>query len=220
MPRLSNVEQANRVRAKGARNDCYYTPETLVDIHLAIIQPLTIPDKLILEPSRGLGAYYDKFLHYFPKNQYAWCEIADGRDFFEYEGEPEGATPPSQPQPRPQAELPEGATPPSQPQPRPQAELPDIIITNPPFSLLSKFIQKSISLKPRIISFLLNAYAVTPCRIRDFNAAGYYLVKLHFTRVDKWFGVSCIIVLSREATSNIVSFDTTKHILEKSPVSV
>ena len=202
MPRLSNVEQANRVRAKGARNDCYYTPETLVDIHLAIIQPLTIPDKLILEPSRGLGAYYDKFLHYFPKNQYAWCEIADGRDFFEYEGEPEGATPPSQPQPRP------------------QAELPDIIITNPPFSLLSKFIQKSISLKPRIISFLLNAYAVTPCRIRDFNAAGYYLVKYHMTRVDKWFGVSCIIVLSREATSNIVSFDTTKHILEKSPVSV
>jgi hypothetical protein len=80
--------------------------------------------------------------------------------------------------------------------------------------LLSKFIDMSIGLNPRIISFLINAYALTPCRLRDFNSAGYFLVKLHFTRVDRWFGVSCIIVLSREATENCVSFDCTKHLID------
>ena len=178
MPRLGNVEQANRVRNNEQRNDRYFTPKTLVKIHLELLIPIVPENSFILEPSRGQGAYYDYFQLAFPKCSFDFCEIDEGKDFLEYQGTP------------------------------------DVIITNPPFSILQKFIDKSISLRPLIISFLLNAYAVTPCRIRDFNNAGYYLVKMHLTRVNRWFGVSCIVVFSRDATENIVSFDCTKHILE------
>ena len=180
MPRLSNVEQANLVRSREVANDLFWTPKSLVKIHLEMLIPHVRPDDLILEPARGRGAYYDYFELAFPEANYDWCEITDGRDFFEYS----------------------------------IGNSPDVILTNPPFSLLKRFIERMILLNPRVISLLLNSYAMTPCRIQEFNDAGYYLVGYHLTRVNRWFGCSCIVVFSREATSNIISIDTTKHVLE------
>jgi hypothetical protein len=180
MPRLSNVEQANRVRAKVERRNDYFTPKTLVKIHLGLIAPYVRPSDIILEPSSGKNAYLDEIPREFPECRVQWCEIALGRDFFLYEGQP------------------------------------DIVIGNPPFSLLNKFFERTIELRPRIISFLLNAYAVTPCRIREFNDKGYFVVGFHLTRVNRWFGVSVIVVLSREATENLrgFGFDCKNHVLE------
>ena len=174
---ISNVQQANNVRKKENRNDRYYTPKSLVNIHLS---KLASHDPLvILEPCRGQGAYWNALPIYFPNCERHWCEIDDGVDFLKYDG-----------------------------------ARPDLVITNPPFSLLDAFLEKMIELRPLIISLVLNHYAITPCRIRDLNAAGYFVIDYHITRVDKWFGVSVILTVSREAVSNSIGFDCTKHKLE------
>jgi len=178
MPKLTNVQSANLVRQRNEPRDCFYTPKSLVKIHLDIIRPYVKASDIILEPASGLNAYLDQLPREFPECRVQWCEIALGRDFFEYTGEP------------------------------------DIIITNPPFSLLDRFIERSIQLRPRIISFVLNMYAVTPCRLRGFNDNGYFVVGYHMTRVNRWFGVSVILTVSREVTENIVTFDCQRHILE------
>jgi len=177
MPKPSNVQNANLVRRRDNRNDRYYTPNSLVTVHLSKLAT-DIP-LVILEPAFGNGAYYNQFHKYFPNSTFHYCEIDHGKDFFDYAGPP-----------------------------------PDIIVTNPPFSLLDRFIEKMVSLQPLIISLLLNMYAVTPCRIRDLNARGYYVSGYHLTRVNRWFGVSCIITLRRDIDTNVLSFDCTKHILE------
>jgi hypothetical protein len=177
MPKLSNTKQANMIRKKPERKDKYYTPESLVDIHLSKFAGL-LDGYMILEPFRGTGNYFNKLPDYFPTCFYEWAEIDDGRDFFHYQGHP------------------------------------DIIISNPPFSLLDKIFERCYELKPKIISFVLNQHAVTPCRIRRANEAGYFVMHYHLTRVDKWFGVACILTLSNERRTNIIDFDCTKHILE------
>jgi hypothetical protein len=56
-------------------NDCVFTPD---EIAKKIISLFPISGK-ILEPCKGKGA----FLKYLPDNT-EWCEIKEGRDFFEY----------------------------------------------------------------------------------------------------------------------------------------
>lgn len=92
----------------------------------------------------------------------------------------------------------------------------DAIITNPPFSILDKFIERMIALNPRYISLVINMYAVTPCRLRRLNDAGFFVLNYHLTRINRWFGVSVILTLTREIDRNIVEFDCTKHILSTS----
>ncbi len=180
MPKISNVEQANRIRNKTERADKYYTPKSLVKIHLELLIPFVPAGTLILEPAKGKGAYYDYFQLAFPTSHYDYCEIDEGKDFLKYSIE----------------------------------NSPDVIITNPPFSILKQFIKKSIELKPTIISFLLNQYAVTPCRIKEFNDAGYFVIGYLLVRINRWFGCSVILTVSRNATENIIQFDCVKHILE------
>jgi len=175
MPKPSTVQTANMIRQKEVRNDKYYTPESLVRLHLSNIQ--SQESLLVYEPFRGKGAYFNLFAEYFPTSFYHWSEIDDGFDFFDYRGEP------------------------------------DIIVSNPPFSILNRVFQRCYELNPRIISLLLLQHAVTPCRIRDANQAGYYVVGYHLTRVDRWFGCAVILTLSREVEKNLVSFDCIKHIL-------
>jgi len=91
----------------------------------------------------------------------------------------------------------------------------DVIISNPPFSILEKVFERCYLMKPKIISFLLLQHAITPCRLRKANEAGYFVLHYHLCRMDKWFGVAGILTLSNEITENIISFDCTKHILEK-----
>jgi len=90
----------------------------------------------------------------------------------------------------------------------------DVIITNPPFSIFDKFIERMISLNPRYISIVCNMYSVTPCRLRKFNDAGFFVLNYHLTRINRWFGISVILTLTREIDRNIVEFDCTKHVLE------
>ena len=91
---------------------------------------------------------------------------------------------------------------------------PDIIVSNPPYSLIESILEKSYSLRPKIISFLLSAHNVTPHRIQRANEAGYYVEDYTICRVDRWFGISVILTLSNQITYNVIGFDVTKHRME------
>lgn len=171
-----DVSTANLIRNRATRNDKYYTPESLVRLHLSKLrgQP---HGAIIYDPFRGKGAYYNLFEEYFAGCRHEWSELDDGRDFFDYRGNP------------------------------------DVIVSNPPFSHLEKILERCYELKPAIISFVLLQHAVTPCRIRKANIMGYYVADYHLTRVDRWFGVACVLTLSNEIQNNVIDFDCHKHVL-------
>lgn len=97
---------------------------------------------------------------------------------------------------------------------------PDIIVSNPPYSLVEPILEKCYELRPRYISFLLQAHNVTPHRIQRANEAGYYVLDYTICRTDRWFGVSVILTLSRDVLENAIGFDVTKHKMPVAPRAV
>lgn len=67
--------------AKGHANDTVYTPKPLAlrAIEMANIQP----DETVLDPSRGAGVFY----HNLPSCHKAYCEIMEGKDFYDWKQE-------------------------------------------------------------------------------------------------------------------------------------
>ena len=82
----------------------------------------------------------------------------------------------------------------------------DVICGNPPYSILDKWIDKSIELNPNVISYLIGQGALTTRRIEKMEKAGYGLKKLHFTKVFEWYGMSYIVVFEK-GTSSIIQYD-------------
>ena len=62
----------------------------------------------------------------------------------------------------------------------------NVIASNPPYSLLDKWIQKSIAVHPDVISYLISQGALTTRRIQLFEKAGYGLIKLHLTNRKRY----------------------------------
>ena len=69
----------------------------------------------VIDPCRGEGAIYDNL----PTCLKLWCEITEGREFFNYDEEA------------------------------------DIIVCNPPFSLLTRWLYKSIYINPKKMVFVI-----------------------------------------------------------------
>ena len=84
----------------------------------------------------------------------------------------------------------------------------DVICSNPPYSLMDKVLEKSISLKPRVISYLIGVGNLTTRRIEMMEKAGYGITKLHMCKVYKWYGMSFIVVFELNKDS-IMSYDRT-----------
>jgi len=91
----------------------------------------------------------------------------------------------------------------------------DIICSNPPYSILNKVLQKSVDLKPRVISYLIGQHNLTTKRIEFMNSCGYYLKKLHLLKIYDWYGLSMIVVFERDC-SNCISFERTPYYTSKS----
>ena len=87
----------------------------------------------------------------------------------------------------------------------------DCIISNPPYSMIDAVLSKSVELNPHTISYLIGQGNLTTKRIEYMNTHGYFLSKLHMTKVYNWYGMSYIVVFTKKATSNCVSFDRTVH---------
>jgi len=82
----------------------------------------------------------------------------------------------------------------------------DVICSNPCYSIIDKILEKSISLKPKVISYLLGINNLTPRRIEYMEKNGYYITKLHMCKIYKWFGMSLIVVWEKNEDS-ILSYD-------------
>ena len=90
----------------------------------------------------------------------------------------------------------------------------DIICSNPPYSMIEPVLQKSINLKPKIISYLLHNYHISPKRMSVLAENGYYPVHICYVRIVQWFGISVICSFKKiEANQDIpkckVEWDTT-----------
>ena len=83
----------------------------------------------------------------------------------------------------------------------------DVICSNPPYSMIDNVLTKSISLKPKIISYLLGINNLTSRRIEYMEQAGYYMKKIHLCKVWKWYGMSCIVVWVRGEGNGIIGYD-------------
>ena len=85
----------------------------------------------------------------------------------------------------------------------------DVIVSNPPYSIMDKILQKSVALKPHTISYLIGQNNLTCKRIEYMNSHGYFLDKLHYTKIYKWFGMSLIVIFTNKVCKNCIDFDRT-----------
>jgi hypothetical protein len=82
----------------------------------------------------------------------------------------------------------------------------DIIVSNPPYSILDDVLDHSTKLNPKIISYLIGVNNLTPKRIEFMNSKGYKIINIHFCKVYKWFGMSIIATFSKDGI-NCISYD-------------
>jgi hypothetical protein len=86
----------------------------------------------------------------------------------------------------------------------------DVICSNPPYSMLDKVIEKSIALKPRVISYLIGVNNLTCRRIEMLEKAGYVMTQMHMCKVFKWFGMSFIVQFEKKKSADekgVVGYD-------------
>ncbi len=124
------------------REDCVQTPIELAKQLVKHFKPFG----KILEPCKGEG----NFLSVLPKDT-EWCEILEGKDFFDYEGKV------------------------------------DWIITNPPYSKMRKFIQKSMEVSDNIVFLTTINYLWLKARLRDIGEKNFGIKEILLFDTPKTF---------------------------------
>jgi len=76
-------------------------------------------------------------------------------------------------------------------------EVVDYIVSHPPYSILDKVLEKSVALKPKVISYLLKLSHLTPKRLGFMEQSGYYLERMKVIKIHKMGGTSVIAVWIR-----------------------
>lgn len=61
-----------------------------------------------------------------------------------------------------------------------------VVVSNPPYSILSKLLEKMSADKASVISFLILGHAVTAPRIEKMEKAGYQLQRLTHVNIKGW----------------------------------
>ena len=89
----------------------------------------------------------------------------------------------------------------------------EAIISNPPYSMIDKVLEKSVQLNPRVISYLIGLHNLTTKRIEYMNKNGYTLISMKMLKVMDWFGMSAIVVFidSNICNHNCIDFDRTVY---------
>jgi hypothetical protein len=90
----------------------------------------------------------------------------------------------------------------------------DVICSNPPYSCIDKVLEHSVSLNPRVISYLLLEGKMTPKRIEYMNKKGYSLSGQYICKVFQWYGMAVAYTFTKmERPDNIckVIYDRVVH---------
>lgn len=83
----------------------------------------------------------------------------------------------------------------------------DWIITNPPYSIFSKIIDKIISTSKKGFCLLLNNLTLTPLRLYNINKQGFYISFIYYFKIWHWFGFQYYYIFEkRKDRKNILEF--------------
>jgi hypothetical protein len=83
----------------------------------------------------------------------------------------------------------------------------DWLVTNPPYSHLTKWLEQSCEVSRRGFGYLFGWANLTAPRIELCNQHGFYLSKIMMMKVQEWFGMSCFIIFDNQAERNIIDID-------------
>ena len=145
-----SAQLMKNIKDRQKPNDRIYTPPAVVDIMLKYVEE----GETTLDPCRGQGAFHNKL-------EGDWCEIDEGKDFFEYNSKV------------------------------------DTIIGNPPYSILSKWLDHSYTIAQKKIIYVIGMYSLTPIRLERASNKGFNLTHLILTKIPSWFQRSYVIVLEK-----------------------
>lgn len=83
----------------------------------------------------------------------------------------------------------------------------DYIISNPPYSIIDIVLEKSVSLNPAFISYLIGVNNLTARRLETMRGYGYYLARVKLLKVFAWYGMSYICVWVKGDGMDCIQFD-------------
>ena len=88
----------------------------------------------------------------------------------------------------------------------------DVIVGNPPYSLWSKWIKKTLELNPDRFCYIFGALNLTTNRLKKIFNKGYIVKKIHILQVDWWFGISYIVLFEKgEPEKNILNISNDSY---------
>tara|TARA_R110000822_G_scaffold132380_1_gene269624 strand:- start:188 stop:691 length:504 start_codon:yes stop_codon:yes gene_type:complete len=76
--------QSHKIKSRDAPRDIFITPPLLAKLNIDMIE--WREGEIWLDSCKNNGSYYNQFPKECPKE---YCEILEGKDFFEYDGEPD-----------------------------------------------------------------------------------------------------------------------------------
>lgn len=82
----------------------------------------------------------------------------------------------------------------------------DWIITNPPYSILDKWFEKTCQICKKGFGYLIGLDNYTAKRMELCNNYGFGLTKMHLFKVFKWFGMSCFVIFEKGG-ENIITYN-------------
>ena len=73
----------------------------------------------------------------------------------------------------------------------------DLIYGNPPYSILTKWLEHSFKICNKKIKYIIGMYSLTPVRLTLAEKYGFYLTEMILTQVPTWFQRSYIITFEK-----------------------
>jgi hypothetical protein len=86
----------------------------------------------------------------------------------------------------------------------------DIICTNPPYSILTDYLEHSFRISRLAVGYLVLAHHLTPSRLKLAEKYGFGLHKIYMTKVRNWFGQSLFLLFVKNQKS-IIDYDSINH---------
>ena len=83
----------------------------------------------------------------------------------------------------------------------------DTIIGNPPYSILTKWLDHSYDIAQKKIIYIIGMYSLTPARLTRAEKKGFYVTNLLLTQVPTWFQRSYIVFFVKVDKPEKISFE-------------
>lgn len=157
----------------------HYTPEALASKLVSLVE--IHHSDVLLEPFKGGGSFYNQFP---AENVKDWCEIDEGRDFFQYEGSCDIII-----------------------------TNPPFKSNEVQRNILIKCMDKCFDVCRKKVCVLINSKcfnSLTPLRLHHWSQRGWVITNVHICNVSKWFGRYYFVTFEKDKQP-IMTFDITNY---------